>query len=148
MVKYRSNVAKGKLFQKEIVSWFKKYHPWAKVHNFESHPRKGKYGWYSGDNDLWNCVDIAINLSRKAKPLFIQATWHTAMGEKLKKLALVDWNLDCMSVHIWRRRLIGKTEEVAWVVMKIYREEDGTLNYKKIGEIRDGEYEGTERLFE
>ena len=68
-MKDKSTRQKGTQFQTWCEEWILKQYPNAAVHNFKSTAKqiipkdpKKKPFWVSTDQDLWNCIDLAVYL--------------------------------------------------------------------------------------
>jgi len=152
----KSTKAKGTQFQGWCADWIKKNNPDCAVHNFKStakkitrtDPRtlKKTEFWVSQDNDLWNCIDLAVYLRHCPKPIFIQATAHTGVDKRLVEMAHVPWDFDHVTVQLWQKKEPGR---VVVQQLRYKTRATETSNYYdpiikhefyKIGEIKRGKY--------
>lgn len=141
----KSTRAKGTQFQTWCVDWIKKQYPDAAIHSFKSTAKKitrvdpktlkKTEFWVSSDNDLWNCIDLAVYLPFCGKPLFIQATAHTGVDKRLQEMSHVPWDFDHVIVQLFQKKEPGRV-----VVQQLRHHKGIAIEFYKIGEIKRGKY--------
>ena len=150
----QSKRAKGNAFQDWIEAWILKTFPGSSVHNlkpvayayeyFDKRKNKMEKAWRSQDNDLFNCIDLAVIVPDKL-PIFIQATADTHVQRKLDDMMTVLWPLNHCTVQLWQKkdprrvvvqRLCQNTQgKASQEALSGQTQPDPTLTLRKIGEI-------------
>lgn len=101
----KSTRQKGSQFQNWCATWLEEQG--YSVHNQKTvaKPIKTqKHGliWVSQRNDIFACDLIAIKSGER--PLFIQATLHSAIQKRLDELKKYSWPLKYVDVEVWQKR--------------------------------------------
>lgn len=97
----KSTRKSGNQFQDFCATWLQEQG--YDVRNQKTVAHRLKTGiWVSLAADVFGCDLIAIK--RGEKPLFIQATLHSAVQKRLDELKKYSWPLDYVRVQVWMKR--------------------------------------------
>lgn len=101
----KSTRQSGNQFQNWCAAWLEEQG--YSVHNQKTVAkliRTQKHGliWISQRNDIFGCDIIAMRWGDK--PLFIQATLHSAVQKRLDELKKYSWPLDYVIVEVWQKK--------------------------------------------
>jgi len=97
----KSTRQKGNAFQDWCAAWLQEQGYDVRNQKTVAHRLKGGY-WVSLAADVFGCDIIAIR--KDEKPLFIQATLHSAVQKRLDELKKYSWPLDYVRVQVWQKR--------------------------------------------
>jgi len=92
---------KGNAFQDWVSTWLQEQGYDVRNQKTVAHRLKGGY-WVSLAADIFGCDIIAIK--KDEKPLFIQATLHSAVQKRLDELKKYSWPLDYVRVQLWMKK--------------------------------------------
>jgi len=116
-MKKKSTRRKGNEFQNWCEKWIKDHHPDASIHNQKTAAklikvRDKKTGelkdvWVSQRNDIFGCIDLIVILPFH-KPVYIQATEHSAVTKREKEMQKVPWNFNFCKVELWQKKKPGE----------------------------------------
>lgn len=97
----KSTRQKGNQFQDWVSTWLQEQG--YDVRNQKTVAHRLKSGiWVSLAADIFGCDIIAIK--KGEKPLFIQATLHSAVQKRLDELKKYSWPLDYVIVEVWQKK--------------------------------------------
>ena len=97
----KSTRAKGNAFQDWCATWLEEQGYNVRNQKTVAHRLKGGY-WVSLAADIFGCDIMAIKCAEK--PLFIQATLHSAVQKRLDELKKYSWPLDYVRVQLWQKK--------------------------------------------
>ncbi len=95
---------KGTQFQNWCAQWLKEQGWTVRSQMSTSRMIKTSRGtiWVSGKQDIFGADILAIKTD--AKPMFIQATLHTAVQKRLDEFLKYPWPLEHVVVQVWQKR--------------------------------------------
>jgi len=97
----KSTRQKGNQFQDFCAAWLEEQGYDVRNQKTVAHRLKGGY-WVSLAADIFGCDIIAIKSAEK--PLFIQATLHSAVQKRLDELKKYSWPLEYVKVQVWQKK--------------------------------------------
>lgn len=122
---------KGTDFQRWCKEWIIEQFPVAVVHNQPmNHVCVGNGKWICKSNDIFGCIDLIVIFGNCIRPLFIQASAHTKVEDRLEEFRKVDWPLNHVTVQLWQKKGPSRV-----VIREVDRNNDGDLCFRVIGEI-------------
>jgi len=97
----KSTRAKGNAFQDWVATWLQEqgYDVWNQHTVVYRTPKKT---WVTLAADIFGCDVIAMKTGEK--PLWIQATLHSAVQKRLDELKKYSWPLDYVRVQLWLKK--------------------------------------------
>lgn len=92
---------KGNLFQDWVAAWLREQGYDVDNRKTVSY-RTPKKTWVTLAADIFGCDIIAMKTGKK--PLFIQATAHSAVQKRLDEFLQYSWPLDYVHVQLWQKK--------------------------------------------
>lgn len=141
----RTSSLRGNAFQDEIEKFFyQQYAGEVVVHNQKPVGRMifrdGRRFFVSARNDIFGAFDLVVLLpGRRAK--FIQATLHTAIGEKKKVIDKLPWDHRYSSYEVWQKI----PRKGVRILVKIFSLEEPWLD---LGTLSLKEFDGMNTYFQ